>query len=156
MDPQTAPKRLQTLPSWLVNQLSATAHRLVRDRLHSWHGAHRYHFSMLAALEESGPMSQADLGRSIGLDRSDVTAEVSYLEGTGLIARMPDPADRRRNVVSVTEAGLRHLAEMERQVADVQKELLAPLSEEDRGEFVRLLTALTQHHQSAQPHETAE
>jgi DNA-binding MarR family transcriptional regulator len=146
VDPNGAPNRLRSNPSWLVNQLSAHAHRIVADRMHAAHIAHRYHYALLAALAESGPTSQADLGRRIGLDRSDVTAAISELAGQGSVQRAPDPTDRRRNVVTVTDVGLEHLAAMDRLLADAQDELLAPLSPAQRAEFVRMLAVLFAHH----------
>jgi DNA-binding MarR family transcriptional regulator len=146
VDPQNAPERLRELPSWLVNQASLHAQRVVNEHLRDAQVAHRYHYSLLAALAESGPTSQADLGRRIGLDRSDVTASVNLMEHGGMLARVPDPADRRRNLVSLTEAGRRHLAELDKAVETAQDDLLAPLTEEERSELVRLLRLLADHH----------
>lgn len=146
MDPQNAPERLRTLPSWLINQVAAVSHRLVGESLRTAHSAHRHHYAVLAALAESGPTSQADLGRRIGLDRSDVTAAVNLLVGNGMLERTPDPGDRRRNVVSLTPAGLAHLAEIDAVLGEAQQELLAPLTEEDRDVLVRLLRRVAAHH----------
>ncbi len=134
------------MPTWLINQLSLHAHRVVAERLRGAHIAHRYHYSLLAALAESGPASQADLGQRAGLDRSDVTAAVNDLEQQGAVERAADPADRRRNVVSITPAGREHLDAMEALLREAQGELLAPLSETERAELVRMLTALVDHH----------
>jgi len=134
------------MPSWLINQLSLHAHRVVAERLRGAHVAHRYHYSLLAALAESGPTSQADLGRRSGLDRSDVTAAVNDLAQQGVVERTADPADRRRNVVSITRVGLEHLDAMETMLRAAQDELLAPLSEAERAELTRMLTVLVEHH----------
>jgi DNA-binding MarR family transcriptional regulator len=118
----------------------------VADRLRTAHVAHRYHYSLLAALAESGPASQADLGRRSGLDRSDVTAAVNDLQEQGAVERTEDPADRRRNVVSITRAGQQHLDAMETLLRAAQDELLAPLSPAERAELTRMLTVLLDHH----------
>ena len=146
MDPRTTPKRLKSKPTWLINQLSTHAHRVIDERLRAANIAHRSHYSLLAALAESGPTSQADLGRRIGLDRSDVTAAVNELERQGALERAADPADRRRNVVSITPAGQEQLDAMDVQLGEAQDELLAPLSAAERAELIRMLTALLGHH----------
>ena len=146
MDPNIAPTRLKSQPSWLVNQLSIHAHRVVTEHLKAAHVAHRYHYSLLAGLAENGPASQADLGRLVGLDRSDVTAAINDLAAQGLVERATDPADRRRNVVTITEVGRAHLEEMEALLARAQDELLTPLSTAERAELVRMLTVLLAHH----------
>ncbi|MBF6132962.1 MarR family transcriptional regulator [Nocardia otitidiscaviarum] len=146
MDPRTAPRRLRSLPTWLLAQGAAQGHRIVGERLSSADIAHRYHFSLLAALDESGPTSQADLGRRIGLDRSDVTAAIADLERGGYIERAPDPRDRRRNLVHLTDSGRRHLDTLDTLIRTAQAELLAPLTGEEQRHLIRLLRAIVDHH----------
>jgi DNA-binding MarR family transcriptional regulator len=66
-----------------------------------------------AALDEWGPASQADLGRGTGIDRSDVTAALSELESRRLVERSVDPEHRRRNIVTITPAGVEQLLELD-------------------------------------------
>jgi MarR family transcriptional regulator, lower aerobic nicotinate degradation pathway regulator len=146
VDPLTTPTRLKSLPTWLINQLSIHAHRVVAEHLRHAHVAHRYHYSLLAALAENGPASQADLGRRVGLDRSDVTAAINDLAERGAVERTADASDRRRNVVSLTDDGTEHLEALERLIEQAQDELLAPLSEGERSELVRMLNVLVEHH----------
>lgn len=146
MDAPDAPERLRTLPSWLINQVAAVSHRLVAENLRHTHSAHRHHYAVLAALAEGGPSSQADLGRRIGLDRSDVTAAVNLLEEHGMLERTPDPADRRRNLVSLTPAGVAHLAEVDAVIGAAQDDLLAPLTDADRAALIQLLRRIAAHH----------
>jgi DNA-binding MarR family transcriptional regulator len=146
VEPQNTPERLRELPSWLLNQASLVAHRVVGEHLRDAQVAHRYHYALLAALAEAGPTSQADLGRRIGLDRSDVTATVNQMEQRGLLGRVPDPADRRRNLVSLTEDGRERLAELDDVVGAAQDDLLTPLTGDERAELGRLLRLLATHH----------
>lgn len=146
VDPRTAPRRLRSLPTWLLNQCATQGTRLVGERLSSADVAHRYHFSLLAALDESGPTSQADLGRRIGLDRSDVTAAINDLEKGGFVERTPDPQDRRRNLVNLTGSGRRHLDTLDTLVRTAQAELLSPLSGEEQRQLIRLLRTVVDHH----------
>jgi DNA-binding MarR family transcriptional regulator len=63
-------------------------------------------------------------------------------EAAGLVTRAPDPADRRRRVVSLTpdgEAGLRAALEVAQRV---QEELLEPLSAAERRTLHTLLERL--------------
>lgn len=141
----TPPAALRRLPSWLVNQTALIASRLVNEKLAAA-DARRYHFSVLSALAEYGDMSQADLGRHCHLDRSDIAAVVGELGGQGRIAREADPDDRRRNIVTITEAGERFRAEMGDLVAEAQEELLTPLSPEERESLAGLLERVVAHH----------
>jgi DNA-binding MarR family transcriptional regulator len=137
---------LRALPTWLLGQSAAQGHRLVAERMYAAHVGHRSHYSLLAALEETGPTSQADLGRRIGLDPSDVTAAMTHLENQGFVERTPDPQDKRRNLVSITASGLGHLREIDAVVGKSQDELLEPLSAQERRELIRMLQRVIEHH----------
>jgi DNA-binding MarR family transcriptional regulator len=102
-------------------------------------------------LQEFGPASQAALSRRTGIYRSDLVAVINELAGRGLIQRAPDPADRRRNVITMTPHGRRHLRQLDKLVATIQDDLLAPLTQPERDQLVRLLARLLDHHAKAAP-----
>ncbi|MPZ93468.1 MAG: MarR family transcriptional regulator [Propionibacteriales bacterium] len=140
-----SPTRLAELPSWLVSQVAGHAHRLVSEAL-AQYGVRKHHFTVLLALAEQGPGSQAMLGRSLCIDRSDLHAVLNDLERDGLVARARDDGDRRRNVVEMTTAGGKTLARLDARVAAAQEALLEPLSDDERRELRRTLTRLVEHH----------
>lgn len=135
-------RRVADLPTWMLSQANARAQSLLSERFAAA-GVRGYHFRLLASLEEYGPSSQAELARTTGIDRSDVVATLDDLTAWGLARRDPDPADRRRNVVSITPPGLARLEELDRLVGGVQEELLGPLSPAEEATFTRLLRKLT-------------
>lgn len=136
-----APARLRALPTRLVNQVALVANRATERALNAT-GSRRYHYALLAALGEFGSISQADLGRRTRIDRSDIVATVNELAGRGFVERSPDEGDRRRKIVTITEAGTAHLAELDERLAGAQDELLAGLDPAERAELVRLLTRI--------------
>lgn len=137
--------RWGNLPSWLLSQTAGHAHRLVADGFSSV-GGRGYHYRLLATLEESGPASQAALGRRSGIHLSDMVATINELAGRGLVERAPDPSDRRRNIISLTSTGKRQLRRLEKRLAECQDELTAPLSPEERQRLTELLSRLLDHH----------
>jgi DNA-binding MarR family transcriptional regulator len=139
------PSRLQAQPTWLLSQSSGHAHRLLTEGL-ATADAIGYHYRLLAALAEFGPASQATLGRRTGIDRSDVVAALNDLAKRGLVERSPDPADRRRNIITITPAGTDQLRRLDTVVAGVQDQLLAPLSPAERQQLTRLLARIVEHH----------
>jgi MarR family transcriptional regulator, lower aerobic nicotinate degradation pathway regulator len=143
-----SPSRLQRRPTWLISQTSIRAHRLLSDAM-ATADARGYHYRLLAALQEFGPASQATLGRRTDMDRSDVAEALNDLASSGLIERSADPADRRRNVITITAAGAKRLLQLDEVVADVQDQLLAPLSRRERQTLVRMLARGLEHHTAA-------
>jgi DNA-binding MarR family transcriptional regulator len=140
-----APARLRALPTWLVNQTAIPANRLVTEGLGAA-GMRRHHYSLLAALNEIGPASQATLSRHTTIDRSDIVATINELAEQGLVERTSDLADRRRNVVVITAAGRRKLRALDRLIDGLQDQLLAPLSVAERQQLIQLLTRVVDYH----------
>jgi DNA-binding MarR family transcriptional regulator len=141
------PARLRALPSWLLGQAALQGQRLVGERL-AGQGVRKHHFAVLVALGEEGPTSQAELGRRLSIDRSDMVAVVNDLEADRLVARVRDGADRRRNLVGLTPAGSRALARLGAAVDEAQEALVAPLTMAERRELRRLLDRLVEHHRA--------
>ncbi|MEV0287074.1 MULTISPECIES: MarR family winged helix-turn-helix transcriptional regulator [unclassified Kribbella] len=146
MDKQTPTVLMQT-PSWLLTQSAAHAGRIVSEAF-AKAGARGYHFRLLATLVEFGPASQATLSRHTGIDRSDVVAALNELTAGGYVDRTPDPADARRNVITLTAAGRRQHKRLTTLVAQAQDEIFAPLTPTDRARLTTLLTRLLAHHQA--------
>ncbi|MEV0270403.1 MarR family transcriptional regulator [Hamadaea sp. NPDC050747] len=143
-----APARFTSLPSWLLSRAAGVGHRLLAERL-AEAGARGYHYRLLATLEEFGPASQATLGRRSGIHLSDLVAVLNDLEGRGFVERTPDPADKRRNVITITAAGRREGKRLGERLDQVQEELLAPLTAKEREQLTELLGRIVAHHQAA-------
>jgi len=133
--------RIASHPTWLLGRANTRAQSILSEAFSSA-GVRGYHYRLLAALEQHGPSSQMDLGRSAGIDRSDVVATLNDLVGWGFARREPDPVDRRRNVVSLSETGMARLEALDHVLADAQQAVLEPLTQAERGTLERLLTKL--------------
>jgi MarR family transcriptional regulator, lower aerobic nicotinate degradation pathway regulator len=144
-DEANAPERLRARPSRLLNLAAIDAQRQVGERLATL-GSRKWHYAVLAALEEFGPDSQSGLSDRTGIYRSDLVATINELTARGLVVRAPDPADRRRNAVTLTDEGHRQLKRLDVLIADAEAEFLAPLSEADRAELTRILQLIVGHH----------
>ncbi|MEW2417561.1 MarR family transcriptional regulator [Streptomyces sp. NPDC046866] len=142
---QTVPPRLRELPSRLLAQAATHAQRLVAEQL-TTADARTWHYATLVALDAYGPASQAGLSSRTGIHRSDLVAVINELAERGLVQRAPDPADRRRNTVSLTTSGRGRLRRLEQLLDTAQEELLSPLSTSERTQLIRLLGRIVDHH----------
>src|SRR5262249_3882558 len=141
--PGRTPARLKDRPTWLISRAYARSSGLLSAAFEAHgNGLRGYHYRLLAAIEEWGPASQADLGRSTGIDRSDVTAALAELESRNLIERTVDPENKRRNIVNLTPEGVDQLRDLDAVVDTVQDELLAPLTAPQRRQFITLISRL--------------
>jgi len=135
-------RRVADRPTWLLSRANARAHNILRQAFEA-EGVRGYHFRLLAALEQYGPGSQADLGRHTAIDRSDVVATLDDLVSLGFAQRAADPSDRRRNVVTLTQAGSAALERLDEVLSQVQDAVLRPLTETEQTTLVHLLTKMS-------------
>ena len=100
-------------------------------------------WAVLARLHQLGPLSQNLLGRETALDAATVKGVVDRLIRLNLVSTSPDPDDRRRLTVSMTDRG-RALYESTWQAAlAVSDATLGSLSPSERATLMALLLRLT-------------
>ncbi|MFI0259282.1 MarR family winged helix-turn-helix transcriptional regulator [Streptomyces sp. NPDC017056] len=138
-----APARIRALPSWLLGRAAARGHRLVAEAL-AEEGMRMTHHAVLSAVGELGPVSQAELGRSTGIDPKDMVAVVNDLQADGLVTRTPDPKDRRKNAVGISPAGERRLRRTEKLGDRANEELTAALTPAEREQLMALLARVAE------------
>ncbi|KQV06865.1 hypothetical protein ASC63_05705 [Leifsonia sp. Root112D2] len=134
---------MRALISWQANRVNILGSRLTGTRMPA---TGRADFAVLAALEERGPISQADLGRQLGLDRNTINGIVTRLDDGGQIQRATDATDRRRNTVAITPLGRRYLDELQAATDTVQAELAAPLTAAEVAQLQTLLGKILDAH----------
>ncbi|MGW7194602.1 MarR family winged helix-turn-helix transcriptional regulator [Streptomyces chryseus] len=141
------PDRLRRQASRLLSQLTTRSDRLITEGL-AQADARKWHYAVLASLQDFGPGSQAALSGRTGIYRSDMVSVLNELAERNFVERAPDPDDRRRNVITISPRGRRHLRLLDKVLDDLHDELLAPLSPAERQDFLQLLTRLLDHHTS--------
>jgi DNA-binding MarR family transcriptional regulator len=99
-------------------------------------------FSALIRLAEHGPSSQNQLGRYAAMDIATIKGVVDRLRQKGLVRTEASTEDRRRSVVSLTAEGAALMEDLRRAGADVTRETLKPLTEDEQRTFVALLSRL--------------
>ncbi|ARZ72421.1 MarR family transcriptional regulator [Streptomyces sp. HU2014] len=145
------PDRLRRQTSRQLSQLTARSDRLINDGL-ARVDARKWHYAVLASLQDHGPGSQAALSERTGIYRSDMVGVLNELAERDLVDRAPDPGDRRRNIITISPRGRRHLRRLDKVLDDLHDELLAPLNPAERDQLARLLTRLLDHHTPAPDH----
>jgi MarR family transcriptional regulator, lower aerobic nicotinate degradation pathway regulator len=101
-------------------------------------------FAALQAVQQQPGLDQRSLARSIGYDTSTIGGVVDRLEKRGLLLRQASPSDRRVRQLILTPEGERVLTLIIAPMQRAQHRMLAPLPEDQRAEFLRMLMALVQ------------
>lgn len=143
-DTDETPERLRRQLSRLLGMTAVQVRRVAAAALGAA-GAHKDDVVVLAALAELGPASQAELSGRARVYESDLVAVLNRLADSGWIRRTRDPTDRRRNVITVTGAGERRLAELDRILADVNERVMGPLDPGERAQLFALLGRVNAH-----------
>lgn len=91
------------------------------------------HFDLLAVLGEHGALSQKAVATILDVDSARVVALADELGDQGALERTPDPADRRRNLLTLTPAGNRLLRKAKRAAVQVESDLTRALDDESRA-----------------------
>jgi DNA-binding MarR family transcriptional regulator len=138
------PGRVRDLPTWLISRNYTRSNALLNEGFAATGtGLRPYHYRLMASIDEAGPIGQAELGRVSGIDRSDVANMLAYLEQLGLVERTLDPTNRRRNIVAITQAGSNQLMALGDVLDEIQEQVLAPLSPNERRQLTKLLHKLS-------------
>jgi len=88
------------------------------------------------------PMSQQEVAARLRVDRTTMVALIDALEAKGIVTRRPDPKDRRRNAIELTDAGLVLYERADATYAAAEQEFLSPLDPAAADAFRRSLRAL--------------
>jgi DNA-binding MarR family transcriptional regulator len=96
--------RAKADPAMLAGDLRVVLGQLMR-RLRAEHGFSLSQGAVLGRLDREGSRSVSDLAAAERVRPQSMAQTVGDLEADGLVARAPDPTDRRRALVSLTDAG---------------------------------------------------
>ena len=99
-------------------------------------------FTVLAAAGAADGVSQSDLVRATGIDRSTLADLVARMIAKGLLERERSSTDARANTVRLSEAGRIALVEGGKPAAKSDARLLDLLPAKKRETFVKTLTTL--------------
>lgn len=101
-------------------------------------------FAALVKLRDVGEVSQNQLGRLTAMDAATMQGVIQRLSGRGLIERRADPDDRRRLILSLSDAGRELVDDAVSTGHDITRLTLSPLSASEQKTFMALLARLAE------------
>jgi DNA-binding MarR family transcriptional regulator len=132
----------KTDTAFVASQLRVVLGQLMR-RLRAEHRFPLSHGAVLGRLDREGPLSVSDLALAERMRPQSMAQTVGELEADGHVARRPDPGDRRRALVELTDAGREALrADRERRVGWLASAIADDLTPEDQEILGRAVDVL--------------
>jgi DNA-binding MarR family transcriptional regulator len=101
-------------------------------------------FAVLSAVSLNEGLSQTDLVRATGIDRSTLADLVARMIGKGLLARERSATDGRANTVRLTAAGRAALRQAEPNVAAADEKILSLVPARARDSFLSVLLTMSE------------
>jgi DNA-binding MarR family transcriptional regulator len=99
-------------------------------------------WAALAKLNEIGPSSQNMLGRQTAMDAATIKGVIDRLTKRGFTTTTPDPADRRRLLVAITDRGTAVYLRAKPIAERITEATLEPLGGRERAQLMTLLGKL--------------
>jgi MarR family transcriptional regulator, transcriptional regulator for hemolysin len=96
-------------------------------------------FALLNVINAREGAIQQELGSALGIDRSTMVSLIDELESAGLARRRRSATDRRAREIAITPKGRRLLQRAREVILQVEDEVLAGLTAEERQELLALL-----------------
>jgi DNA-binding MarR family transcriptional regulator len=128
---------LDTGPMQVLSRVTRLARHLDLARRHAFaaHGLETWEFDVLSALRRAGPPYELSPGRLLRetlVTSGTMTHRIDKMAARGLVARLPDPDDRRGVRVRLTDSGRAAVDAALDALLDSERELLAGLSPAER------------------------
>jgi MarR family transcriptional regulator, organic hydroperoxide resistance regulator len=132
---RTPPEPTGPVPSadseitWLLHRAAQRMRGATGD-VAEQHGLTLRDYIVLSALDKSPGLTQSDLGKTLGLDKSTLMSQLDRLERRGLVVRHSAPGDRRLRIPVITGEGETLRATVAEACAAVEARVLGTVSEE--------------------------
>ncbi|MDA1324561.1 MAG: MarR family winged helix-turn-helix transcriptional regulator [Proteobacteria bacterium] len=101
-------------------------------------------FAALVKLRDVDEVSQNLLGRLTAMDAATMQGVIKRLASRNLILRRPDPDDRRRLILSLSDEGRGLINRLLSNGGRITERTLAPLNQDEQRVFLQLLSKLAE------------
>lgn len=122
----------------LIGQVTRTFTKLVDSPLRQL-GMAVSQLPVLVPLKIAGALSQAELARTAQVEQSSMAQLLNRMERDGLVERVPDPADGRSRLISLTARASRQLPHGKTVMDEACKTALTGFTKAERAQLLTWL-----------------
>jgi DNA-binding MarR family transcriptional regulator len=127
--------------TWLLHR-AAQRMRAATGDMAEKHGLTLREYIVLSALHKSPGLTQGELGKTLGLDKTTLMSQLDRLERNGFVVRHNDPRDRRLRIPVITTDGEALRAKVAAACDTVEASALTGLDPDEVQNLRRLLVAV--------------
>jgi DNA-binding MarR family transcriptional regulator len=124
--------------TWLLHR-AAQRMRSATGEQAERHGIGLRDYIVLSALHLTPNLTQVELAKTLGLDKTTLMSQLDRLGRTGLVVRRSDPRDRRARIPEITTSGNALRARVARSCERVEAAALDGVSPDQQTLFRRIL-----------------
>ncbi|MEU8229045.1 MarR family winged helix-turn-helix transcriptional regulator [Actinoplanes sp. NPDC048967] len=127
--------------TWLLHR-AAQRMRAATGDVAEQHGLTLREYIVLSALHKSPGLTQGELGKTLGLDKTTLMSQLDRLERHGFVVRHNDPRDRRLRIPVITTDGDALRAKVAAACETVESSALTGLDPDEIQNLRRLLVTV--------------
>jgi MarR family transcriptional regulator, organic hydroperoxide resistance regulator len=124
--------------TWLLHRAAQRLRNATGEQAEK-HGIQLRDYIVLSALDKTPNLTQVELAKALGLDKTTLMSQLDRLERIGLVVRHSDPRDRRVRIPEITEAGNTLRAKVARASSRVEAAALNGFSQDQVQLFRQML-----------------
>lgn len=124
--------------TWLLHRAAQRMHVVTGQEAEQFGLQLRDHI-VLTALHLTPGLTQVELAKTVGLDKTTLMSELDRLEKRGLVLRRADPHDRRVRIPEITPTGNDLRIQIAEASARAEADVLSVFPESDRATFRQML-----------------
>ena len=124
--------------TWLLHRAAQRMNTVTGEQAQA-HGLTLREYIVLSALHKSPGLTQGELGRALGLDKTTLMSQLDRLERRDLVLRRSDPRDRRVRFPEITGQGEAVRQRVAEACAAVEAAALSSLTDDEARTFREVL-----------------
>jgi DNA-binding MarR family transcriptional regulator len=124
--------------TWLLHRAAQRLHAVTGEQAEA-HGLQLRDYIVLSALDKSEGLTQGELAKALGLDKTTLMSQLDRLERSGLVVRRQDPRDRRARIPEITATGAALREKVAEACGGAEAAALAAFSEDQVQDLRRML-----------------
>jgi DNA-binding MarR family transcriptional regulator len=127
--------------TWLLHRAAQRLRSATGEQAEK-HGIQLRDYIVLSALDKIANLTQAELAKALGLDKTTLMSQLDRLERTGLVVRHSDPCDRRARIPQITDTGNALRAKVASACEVAEASALNAFSQDQVQVFRQMLTGI--------------